>query len=100
MTGCSLCHDLEAICLSREIGDVPYCKRHCESVIGILWDWVPEGWPFLPRCRRRADGPRDNAPEILRRYPQLPERVLRNMLEEPASRYSVIPGTRRLASGA
>jgi DNA-binding IclR family transcriptional regulator len=88
-------HGLEAICLSRESGDVPY--PHASLRVG---DRHPLGLGAgglailagLPK--EEADTVLAiNTPEILRRYPQLTNDELRRMHDETREQgYSVIPG--------
>lgn len=89
-------HGLEAICLSRESGDVPY--PHASLRVG---DRHPLGLGagglaiLAAMPKEEAETVLTiNAPEILRRYPQLSEGALRKMLEETREQgYSVIPGS-------
>jgi DNA-binding IclR family transcriptional regulator len=89
-------HGLEAICLSRESGDVPYPQaslrvgdRHPLGLgaggLAILAAMPNEEAETVLKI---------NAPEIIRRYPQVSEASLRRMLHETREQgYAVIPGS-------
>lgn len=88
-------HGLEAICLSRESGDVPYPQaslrvgdRHPLGLgaggVAILAAMPSEEAETVIKI---------NAPEIARRYPQMTEDAIRRLLNETREQgYSVIPG--------
>jgi DNA-binding IclR family transcriptional regulator len=88
-------HGLEAICLSRESGDIPYPQASLRVGDRHPLGLGAGGLAIL------AAMPNDeaemvitiNAPEIARRYPKMTVDRLRHMLSETRARgYSVIPG--------
>ncbi|MGT2460340.1 IclR family transcriptional regulator (plasmid) [Cupriavidus basilensis] len=88
-------HELEAICLSRENGDIPYPAaslrvgdRHPLGLgaggLAILAAMPEEEAEKVLKV---------NAPEISRRYPQMTEEALKRLIAETREqRYAVIPG--------
>lgn len=93
-------HGLEAICLSRESGDVPYPQASLRVGDRHPLGLGAGGLAILAAMPKEEAETvlKINAPEIVRRYPQLSEGALRKMLEETREQgYSVIPGS--LAAG-
>jgi DNA-binding IclR family transcriptional regulator len=93
-------HDLEAICLSRESGDIPYPQAALRVGDRHPLGLGAGGLAILAAMpKEEAESVlKINAPEIVRRYPQLSESALRKMLDETREQgYSVIPGS--LAAG-
>ncbi|MCO5396663.1 IclR family transcriptional regulator [Ralstonia soli] len=89
-------HELEAICLSRESGDIPYPAASLQ-----VGDRHPLGLGAggLAILAAMPDEEAErilkiNIPEIGRRYPQMTEEALRKLIAETREQgYAVIPGT-------
>jgi DNA-binding IclR family transcriptional regulator len=91
----SVRHGLEAICLSRESGDLPYPQASLRVGDRHPLGLGAGGLAILAAMPKdEADAVlKINAPEIARRYPNMTFDTVRKMLEETREQgYSVIPG--------
>lgn len=89
-------HELEAICLSRESGDIPYPQASLRVGDRHPLGLGAGGLAILAALPRETADEivKINAPAIARRYPQMTEDLVKQYLQTTREQgYSVIPGT-------